>query len=425
LRLKINARSLFAVTHLLNGVLNLVYSLAQTLVFARVLSTSWFSETILLAAVGLYLSPINASVARANFVLIRERIAEGEDLQRLDVAAGAFHLDQALMIAASFIAPLFISRNPSEYVAFTGLSLFINLSNIWLIDMQTMLIAAERTTIFVLTTLGRRLCSTAALAWLYVSRDFQLFCLLVAGLAVLFHLLLTVLVNRRVGLFRLPRAISIAAAREHSRKTLLSGQATIGEWTSLNAPYFIVSTQFGVGAALIAFDTGLKLVRVVLSITRILSEIAITRVSSAMHRDRYDQARRIVLITGGFSLLAAIPIVGALALAGPLVFHLLLGANDVVPWGAGLPFALAVVASVGFQIASHLVSHLGGRRYISRFTLATMLGAGAFALVVWVWHPSVAAAIWAFALTFLATSVMGVGVLALMLLRQPSAAGAA
>ena len=392
--------AIFAVAHTLNAGLNIIYALVQTLVFARVLDTDLFARVILLVMVGLYVSPLNQAVARANFGTIRERVVHGGGLRRMDGTAAAFHFDQLVMLAASLIVPLFISRSPAEYAAFAAFGLWVNLSNMWVLEIQTSLIAAERTVIFEFATLARRLLNAATLAHLWFSRDFLLFALLLAAQTILFHLAVILIVNRTTDIFRWPRGLTMEAARSHGRTVLLAAQATIGEWTTLNLPYLLFSLRFGVGPALITIDTALKLVRIVLSVARILSEVVLAQISRAMMTGEQARARRLTSLALLLTTLAALPMTALLAWQGELIFTLLLGPNNVVPAGAGVPVAIAVMVAAGFQVGSFFISHLGRKQEIRFFTLTSIGLSLLYAGWVMLAGPSLVGALWGLAVTF-------------------------
>jgi hypothetical protein len=414
--------AIFAVAHTLNAGLNIVYALVQTLVFARTLDTDLFARVILLVMVGLYLSPLNQAVARANFGTIRERVVHGGGLRGMDGAAAAFHFDQFAMVAASMIVPLFISRSPGEYAAFAAFGLFVNLSNMWVLEIQTSLIAAERTVIFEFATLARRLLNAATLAHLWFTRDFLLFSLLLAAQTILFHLAVIMIVNRTTDLFRWPHGLTLEGARAQGRSILLAAQATVGEWTTLNLPYLLFSLRFGVGPALITIDTALKLVRIVLSVARILSEVVLAQISRAMMTGEQARARHLTSLALLLTALAALPMTALLAWKGELIFALLLGPNNVVPSGAGLPVALAVMVAAGFQVGSFFVSHLGQKQEIRLFTITSIGLSLLYGAWVMLAEPTLLAALWGLAISFTLITVGCLIALARMFRSAPAAA---
>ena len=60
----------FPGAHAFNALLSIVFVIVQTLIFSRVFDAKAFAQAIAAGAIGMYL-PINQSVARANFVLLR------------------------------------------------------------------------------------------------------------------------------------------------------------------------------------------------------------------------------------------------------------------------------------------------------------------------------------------------------------------
>ncbi len=397
----------FPGAHAFNAGLAIVYTLAQTLVFSRVLSAHDFSNAIAVVAVGLYLLPINQSVARANFILLRERVVREDLVGGLPEASASFHASQALLLLVCLGAPFAIGvHNVHGYILLFCQLFFCLFSNIWFSEMQMTMLATARAFQFELLSLTRRGLNFAFMAWLFFHRDFFWFNIGLAAQTIVFHLYLIYITGRDTDLFAWPRGLTSSAVRAQLARLWMSLQATFGEWLTLNAPYAIFTARFGIGPALIALDVVMKLLRMVVTVTRNLCEIALPRVSHAIFSGQAERARlatAIVLAGGGG---AALMIGYAVLFWEHRVFSLLLGPNNTVPAGAGVPTAIALMAAVGFAASSHLIGHAGAARAIRRLMAAAIIASLGFAIFAFAFPLDVLRGLWGFSLSL--TLVSGV-----------------
>ncbi len=412
----------FAGVHAANAGLTIVYSLVQILIIARVVDHRIFSQTVAIQAASLYLLPINQAVARANFVLLRERQVRTSRADSSPEAAAALQVSQAILLLASFLVPPLIgATDPRTYVTMAALLFGATFGNVWYSELQMTMMATGRAMQFEAVTFLRRILTYVTLAWLFVSRDYLGFNLLMAGQTVVFHVYLLWSVGRDSDLFRWPRGLTRAMAGQHLQRLWVSLQATFAEWLTMNGPYAVFAARFGIGPGLVALDTVLKLLRMAVLVTRNLSEIALPRVSHAIFSHQPQQARLpalgALLAGGGISAVVA----AAVAFREHLTFSLLLGPNNVVPAGAGLPAAVAILSGAAFAVGSHLVGHTGRPQAIRRLMTVAVISTGLFALYSMVSHPSVVGALWAFALSFATVGVAALALLAI-LLRAPTEA---
>jgi hypothetical protein len=406
----------FAGFHAANAGLSIVYTLAQTLVFSRVLDHHTFSQTVAIQAVGLYLLPFNQSVARGNFVLLRERTVRDAVRGGLPEAAAAFQFNQILLLVLSLlIPPLVGTPSLKDYVSLTSFLFFCTYSNIWYFEMQMTLMATGHQMRFERITLIRRLINYGLLAFLFIVRDFLAFNILLAVQALAFHLFLLFDGDHALGLFGWPKGLRWAPMRAHFSRLWVSFQATLAEWMTLNGPYMVFTARFGIGPGLVAIDAIMKLLRMVVSVTRSLSEIALPRVTHAVFSGQPQRGRlpaALVLIGGGG---AAAVVAIAVALRPGLSFDLLLGPNNTVPVAAGLPAALMLLSGVGFAAGANIVAHSGHARSIRRVMWFAAGGVGLFAVYVLAASASVVAALWAFVGVFVVVSAVALVMLARLL----------
>ena len=285
-------------------------------------------------------------------------------------------------------------------------------SNIWYSEMQMAMLATGRAMQFERFTLVRRLLSFFILAYLFLLRDILWFSVLAGALAVAFHIYFLRIVGRDSPFFGWPHALTWAAMGAHLERLWISLQATFAEWLTLNAPYAVFMAHFGIGPELIALDAGMKLVRIIVSVTRNLCEIVLPRVSRAVFRGQGSGARLEVVSVLALGLCGAGVVAAAAYFFQSLTFGFLLGPNNTVPAGAGAPIAVAVLSSVIFATAGHLLGHTGRNAAIRAFTgVAIVAMAVSSALIVFGALP-VDGALWTFAVAL--TVISGSGLLFLL-----------
>jgi len=377
----------------------MVFTLGQTLVCARALDRWHYTAAVAALSVGFYMQPINQAVARANFHLIRRSVVAGRGEDGHAEAAAAFHVSQLITAAVGVLAPMLIvmTGDRAFYWPLVAFTVYSNMTYVWYFEIQTTLIAVDRPVAFEMVSMVRRVASFFALILLLVERNFAHFALFLLAQGVIAQAWVMRDVARRSDLFDIPRHIAWPKAREHLNLLWSSLMATFAEWISLSGPYAVFTIRYGVGPALIVLDTGMKLVRIVTTVVRNLSEIALPRVSRAVIDGRTKDVQRFVLAVLGLSSLPALVVAGALLFADQPIWRLLLAQNAVMPLGVGAPVAAALLACVGFLAGSHLVGHVGKLTDIRLFTAIAAVGSltsGAY--VLWA-SPSVLASMWAIA----------------------------
>ncbi|HEY2659930.1 MAG TPA: hypothetical protein VGI79_09425 [Caulobacteraceae bacterium] len=426
----------FPGVHAANAALTILFSLVQMLIIARVVDHRTYSQTVAIQIASLFLLPINQAVARANFVLLRERMVRTAQADSLPEAAAAFQVSQIVLLIASLaIPPLVGAVDLRGYATMAMLLFSFTYNNIWYSEMQMTMMATGRAMRFEAVTFARRMLNYLSLAWLSkdlfpgggahdASQDFLVFSGLLAGQTVLFHVYLLWSVGRESALFGWPRGLTRAAGWAHAQRLWVSVQATFAEWLTLNGPYMVFIALFRVGAGLVAVDAVLKLLRMTVLVTRNLSEIALPRVSHAIFSGHPEKARlpALAALTAGGG--AAAVIAAAVAFKEHLTFSILLGPNNTVPPGAGWPAAVAILSGAAFAVGSLLVGHSGHPRAIRRLMSVAVVAILAFAGYALATHPTVVQALWAFALSFAAVGLTALVLLA-NLLRRPIRSAAA
>jgi len=403
----------FPGAHALNATLSIVFILVQTIICSRVLDARAFAQVIAASAIGLYLLPINQSVARANFVLLRGRLVREGSSGDLPEAAAAFQVSQAFSLVGVVVAPILIGVADSyEYMWLAFFLVSATYQNIWYCEIQMAMLAIGRAMQFELFSLVRRLLSFFILAYLFLLRDILWFSVLSGTLAIGFHIYFLRIVGRDSQLFNWPRSLPWAAMSAHLGRLWTSLEATFAEWLTLNAPYAVFMAHFGTGPGLVALDAAMKLVRIVVTVTRNLCEIVLPRVSLAVFRGQGSSARREVLSVLALALCGAGVVAAAAFFLQNLTFGFLLGPNNTVPVGAGAPIAVAVLSSAIFACASRLLGLVGRNAAIRAFMgVAIVAMAISSALIVFGELP-VNGALWAFAIAL--TIISGTGLLFLL-----------
>ncbi|CAN5367164.1 hypothetical protein BH10PSE5_BH10PSE5_03290 [soil metagenome] len=402
----------FAGVHSLNAGLTLIYSLAQTLVFARVLPHRVFAMTILSQAICLYLLPISQSVARGNFVLLRERAVRGSD-RAAPEAAAAYTFNKILLLLVALIGPVAIGTSSmEEYVAFACLMFYATYSNLWYFEIQLSLMAVDRALEFERVSFFRRVANYINLITLFFTHEFVLCTIAFAVQTLLFHLYVTVFMARGSGLFSWPTGLTVQGVRAHLDRLWVALQAVFAEWLTLNAPYAIFLARFGVGPGIITIDAVLKLLRMVLAVTRNLAEIALPRVSRALLLGDVKSGRWPAMLAIGGGISAAMCTAVAVTVWEKTSFGILLGPNNVVPQGSGAPAALTMLAGVGVAAAGHFIGHSGDRRAVPTLVATSIICVAGFASYVLIGHVGIVEALWASAISLSAISVVAVALLA-------------
>ena len=413
----------FAGLHAFNAALSILFILVQTLIFSRVLDATTFAQTIAAAAISMYLSPVNQSVARANFVLLRDR-AVREHVDDLPEAAAAFQASQAFYVFVSLLAPFLVgAKTIYEYSWLSCFLVSATFSNIWYSEMQMAMMATDRARRFEIITLIRRILNFVILGYLFVARDVLWFNVLAAIQVIAFHIYLLRDVGTVSRMFGWPRGLTWVAAKAHLRRLWLSLQTTLAEWLTLNAPYAVFMARFGIGSNLVTIDAAMKLVRIIVSVTRNLCEIALPRVSHAVFTREGSKARQAVFALLAIALCAAGTVAAATFFVPDLTFGFLLGPNNTVPPGAGAPIAAGIIAAVGFATSGHLLGHTGRDSSIWIFMATsiavTLLSSGAIVLG----GLSVQASLWCMSGAMMCISAVGFVLLWQMLQDQPEPAG--
>ncbi len=351
------------------------FTLFQLLVLARILPLARYSEIVFLATVGFYLQPIDQAIGRSNFIALQNSHPHAEDRYRSEIRA-VIALHGGLVLAVSLIVPSILHAVASPMWIEDVLFLFLGLAiNLWAFDLQSTAWAIGRNLPFVQLSILHRLIHLSALALAFATGRFAFF-VGISSIATMLALLVVFGMFAKAGLLRHdPRAEDWTNYRRVLRLSFL---ATITDFLTLNAPYALVAARFGIGPSLVAFDSVMKVARIMMAAARTLAEIVLPRHSALVAGGRLANARSMFRKVLGASLgLALIPFL-AISTAGGALFHLLLGRNDVVPLSAMPAAALIVLASGLYQPASFFLSFSDRKRSILALSLGATVAIASF-----------------------------------------------
>ncbi len=398
----------FGFLHSFNSVLSAIFSFVQLVIFAHVLPSETYSKVVMLTAIGFFLKPIDQAVGRANFIALREDSVRGAHSGPRQEVVAFLYGQAALIVAVSAVLPLWIEGGAHHYlqdVLFLSFALF---TNFWSFDLQTTAWSVDLPKEFVRLTLAQRLIFFAGLAALWITRNFLLFTVVAAITTALFLILAARLLNGRSGVLaitlRFP-GMTWAALRAHGKLFWTSLLTTLSELVVLNSAYGLISAMFGVGAAIVTFDSIMKIARLAMTGSRTLAEIALPRYSRmVIEQDRVGSKRLFFIVLGVCLAATAIPSL-ALVFAGQRIFALLLGHNNVVPSSAGLVAGIIVLISGLYQPVLFFLGFANARREIQNLTIASIIGFAIFAAAVVGLKLTMMEMLWAYAIYFAGASI--------------------
>ncbi len=412
----------FGFLHSVNTALNLIFSFAQLIIFAHVLPAEIYSKVVILTAVGFFLKPIDQAIGRANFIALREGSVRGTHAGPRQEVVAFLYAQAGLLVVASAVLPLWIEGGARHYLQDAFYLAFTLFANFWAFDLQTTAWSVDLPTQFVRTSLMLRAAIFAGLAVLWFTRDFLLFAVISTGSTAFFVFRVAKLLGERSGVLSMvlrPRELSRIALVKHIQLFWTSLLTTLSELVVLNSAYGLISAVFGVGPAVVAFDSIMKVARLSMTGSRTLAEIALPRHSRmAIEQDRRGSTRLFFLVLGVCLAATAAPAL-VLVFAGPKVFGLLLGHNNVVPPSAGLVAGVIVLTSGLYQPVLFFLGFANAQHEIRRLTIASVIGFAAFSAAVVGFRLGPVQMLWAYAVYFAAASV-----LALILLNQSQGRGA-
>jgi O-antigen/teichoic acid export membrane protein len=394
----IGGLSSFSVLHPVNAILSAVYGIALLVALSRTLGSARYAEVVFLTSLGLYFQPIDQALGRANFINLRECIPANRASGR-DAVLIALCTQAALLTIAALVLPaVLIPSSLAVYRENAGYLLFALLITYWSFDLQSAAFALGITTFFARVSVAHRFWQFSALLALWITGSLSVF----VTLALLGMALFIAILIQRFG--RSPH-LTLRIGPGTWRNIDWPGQArllqtsllySLADLLVLTSPYAVFAVAFGVGPTLVILDTIMKIARVTMSGCRTLSELALPRQSRMLANDDAKAAGQLYhMITAmcfAASALAAI----ALMVAGPRIFALLLGPNNVIPQTLAPAAAIVVLATGLYQPAVLLMGYANTRAAIFQLSGVGLLGFLIFAGIV-IWRkPDPVPAIWMF-----------------------------
>jgi hypothetical protein len=413
----------FGALHALNALVNMGYTFLQLFVFARTLPTDRYATVVFLTSIGFFVLPISQAIGRANFTVLRPVVVQGGQARPHDEIALAINLQAVLLLLLAAGIPLQTAADAPTYAEDALYLLFCFFTNFWYFELQSTVWAVDLSKEFERLSLTRRLVNFASLGLLLATGDFLVFGLFTLAINTAFFLLLRRMVRRRTAVvptfpdFRRLDGATVADYARHWRTALMS---TLSELVILSAPYGLFTAVFGVGPAVVLFDTAMKLTRLSTMVSRNLSEIALPRVSRLNIGGERRAARRTFLVIVGLSVAGSLALAAFVALAGPLVFSVLLGPNNVMPEGSALVAAGLVLASGFYQPAVFFIGFMSARGSVGWLVASAAGGFAALSAAVWFGGLDPLAALAAYAVYFGAVSLIALVLADRAILRSPS-----
>ncbi|MBB2964907.1 hypothetical protein [Methylobacterium sp. R2-1] len=426
----------FAVLHAVNAIISMSFNIVQFFVLARVLEPSRFSEVILLTAISFYVLPISQAVGRANFVALRQSADEANMARAANEASAILYLHGALMLLLACAVPLMVGAgNPREAIESVLYVAVCLANNLWYYDIQPTVWALDLGKRFERVSMVRRLIMFCALPLLWITGSFLTFVVVMAAATVAFMFVLPRYLPLDARPFRFRPRLGPLRWRDARAYLGLFWPALLSSLTELvvlNSPYLLFALAFGAGPAIVAYDTVMKLTRLAMTVARNLSESALPRLSRMFFSGDKAALGRLLGLLFGVCLAEGVCLAALMVAAGPFVFRLLLGPNDVIPPGTQYVAACAILTGCIYQPATYFLAFNGARDLIQKMTFAAVFGLAVFAGLVLSGALGLTPALWAYTAYFAAVAVLSVG-LSLRLVQRmggltasipPGAAGA-
>ena len=398
----------FGFLHSANTGLNILFNFAQLIVFARVLAPDRYAEVVVLTAAGFFLKPIDQAIGRANFIALREDAVRKTGVGKRQEVIAALYAQALFLTLVAAALPLFIGGR--DHYLENALYLFFCLyTNYWAFDLQTTAWSVDLSKRFVQIALTQRLTQFAALVALWITHDFLVFCVLICVISLAYLTRVGLLIDRHTTVLSLGLRLAELKWREitaYGRLFWSSLLSTLSELVVLSSPYALFSSIFGVGSAVVVFDSIMKIARLSMTGSRTLAEIALPRQSRMAIEGDHKGSSRIFLLVLGLCLAATAVPAAALAFKSDLIFSLILGHNNRVPVEAGLVAGVIVLTSGLYQPAMFFLSFANAERQIRQLTAASVVGLGLFAAAVLVLHLPLMPILWAYAAYFVLVSLL-------------------
>jgi O-antigen/teichoic acid export membrane protein len=358
-----------------------ISGLAQTFVFARVLTPRDFSIYILIGSFGAALWLFDLGASKILFVRQRARhLAQRAD-EDVPAQSNAIIVLYALAVLAGWLlcfavmasGPSVTAAKAAEFAAFFT---FVTFNLVWF-PLRNISVAVDDFIGFEVLEAVRRIVHLSLLLLMLAGLSLAAFLWLAnAFWFVLFAACITRLVRRGAlaphlhGLYGTLKQFW----RNNRTELLRSGNYSIGDLIIYYFPYVIVPMVYGLAAPTIILDTVFKIFRgATLIYTAGLDPLVPRQTRAFAERDMATLKRA----TWTAAILCAIPtliLCAALIVAGDRIFALLLGHAASVPAAATPILVVLLIANLAQNVASCLLLHTGFFRELAR-VVTVMVGA--------------------------------------------------
>ncbi len=355
--------------------------LAQTMVFARVLSPDRFSLFILVGAVGYSLWLCDLGLAKILFVELRAaRLAGKVDARAAEHATAVILFYVLLAIAGSFacfgvmlVRPSAAALDAADFALFF---LYVALNLAWF-SLRSISIAVDEFVFYEKLELVRRVVNMATIAAMLGGLPLTAFLL---GSNALWAVLLTaaaVRLLRRGALAPRLRGFPRALARffRSNTKTIArSGTFALSDLFVYTFPYYVVPAIFGLGAPVIILEATFRIFRGASVIYVAACDLAVPGQTRAYAAHDASRLIRTTLAAVAFCSLPAAFACALLIFAAPQLFTLLLRKAATVPPPVATILVVLLLANLVQMVAQSLLQHTGFFREIARIGIAVVAG---------------------------------------------------
>lgn len=351
----------------------LLVGLAQTFVFARVLSPERFSLFICVAAVSYALYLADVGIVKVLFVNLRRRFLQNKPAGAMaSQTAAIIVLYFALTVVGTLIC-FFALVGYWKYssVDSTELALFFLFNGInlpWL-ALRGISIAIDEYFYFETLEASRRGLNMILLLALLVGLPMMIFLLVINAGWVAFTLAAVAKLrhrrtfggNIRRGLLHL-----IVFFRSNSRQLLNSAAHTFSETYIYNFPYYLVPWAYGLGAPTIIFDTANKIFRSNYTIYSAICDLFVPRQTRAFSDRDAPTLVRATLLAMALGAVPLVALVLVLSFFHERFFTLLLGGAANMPAELVPILIILLTVSLAKMVAYSVLVHCGFFAQVAR-----------------------------------------------------------
>ena len=362
--------------------------LAQTFVFARILTPRDFSIYILIGSFGVALWVFDLGAAKILFVRQRARHLAQQANNDIPAQSNAIVALYTLIVAAGTLLCFAVTARlpevtPGQAVEFAAFFSFCALNLVWF-PLRNVSNAVDEYVGFETLEATRRIGHLGLMLLLLVGLPLAAF-LLLANL--LWFAVFAVCIARLVIQGALARHVhgmygSLKQFWRNNRAELLrSGNYSVGDLIVYNFPYVVVPIAYGLAGPTIILDTVFKIFRGATLIYAAGLDPLVPRQTRAFAERDMITLKKATWTAAALCAIPTLVLCVALVVAGDRIFALLLGHAASVPAAAIPVLVVLLVANLAQNVASNLLLHTGFFHELAR-VVTLMLGAMAVTTLV-------------------------------------------